>query len=328
MQKQTSQGGRVLEQIANTQKSGEGSSRVLDDFTVIIPTVGRPILERCLQSVATGTVLPARIIVIDQGDNPTVADWLQALEETNVKTLHLPSAERSPASARNRGIEQVQTSFLASIDDDCIPEKDWLENIERQLREHPTAIITGRVEPAGGRTSLGVVTSMVPCVHRRPSVRMLNPMPSGNIALALRTAQHVGPFDENLLTAEDIDWGYRALRFGIPIVYAPEVVVHHFHLRDMAQAGRVYRAYAYGLGMFYGKHLRRGDWSMLLRIAISLYRAVKNIIIGVLKKDYNSRTDGRCRLMFLLPGLVVGLQGRGLSKMSLPSTYASSSSRS
>jgi GT2 family glycosyltransferase len=153
-------------------------------------------------------------------------------------------------------------------------------------------------------------------------------MPSGNMGFALRTALRIGPFDENLPTAEDIDWGYRALRIGVPIIYAPEIVVYHCHCRNEAQTVTIYRAYAWGLGAFYGKHLRRGDWSMLLRIAISLYRAVTSIISGVLNKDYSKRAVGRSRLTFLLPGLVVGLRGRGLSKMSLPSRNASSSSRS
>ena len=63
--------------------------RVLDDLTVIIPTVGRPILQRCLQSIADGTVLPARIIAIDQGDNLEVADWLHSIEATRPGDLPL-----------------------------------------------------------------------------------------------------------------------------------------------------------------------------------------------------------------------------------------------
>src|SRR5690242_876708 len=101
-----------------TAQTGGESRRLLDDLTVIIPTVGRPILQRCLQSIASGTVLPARIIVIDQGENPLVAEWVHSLEGMGLETFHLRSPERSPASARNRGIEQVQTRFVAAIDDD------------------------------------------------------------------------------------------------------------------------------------------------------------------------------------------------------------------
>jgi len=288
-------------------ENGAESRRVLDDFSVIIPTVGRPILQRCLQSIADGTVLPARIIAIDQGDNPMVADWLHGLEETGIATFHLRSTERSPASARNRGIEHVQTLFVASVDDDCIVEKDWLERMETQLHQHPAAIITGRVEPAGDGIPPNVVTSTVPCVYRRPSVRISCPLASSNMGFALHTSQRIGPFDGNLPTGEDLDWAYRALRVGIPIIYAPEIVIYHVHWRDKSQMAAVYRAYGWGAGAFYGKHLRRGDWSMLLRTAISLFRAVKSIIIGDLYKDYSLRV-----VTHLLPGLVAGLRGKNV----------------
>src|SRR5690348_9046482 len=158
----------MMEQTGNTQgrvsETSAESRRILDDFTVIIPTLGRPILQRCLQSIADGAVLPARIIAID-GDNHAVGDWLHSMEEIGIETLHLHSMERGPAPARNRGIEQVQTRFVAAIDDDCVAGKDWLEKMERQLRQHPTAIITGRLEPAGDGIPPTVVTSAVPCVY-------------------------------------------------------------------------------------------------------------------------------------------------------------------
>jgi len=321
-----------MEQTQSSQRpvaeTGAKSRRILDDVTVIIPTVGRPILQRCLQSIADGTVLPACIIAIDQGDNLGVADWLRSIDAKGLEIFHLRSTERSPASARNRGIEQVQTLFVAAIDDDCFVEKDWLEKMERQLHQNPTAIITGRLEPAGDGTPPTLATSAVPCLYNRPSVRIHNPLASANMGFALRTALHIGPFDENVCPAEDNDWAYRALRLGVPILYAPEIVVYHFHWRDKTQMAAVYQAYAWSQGTFYGKHLRRGDWLMLLRTAVTLFRGVRSLIIGALNNDYNRRVDGYARLTFLLPGLVAGLRGNGLSQMSPSDRKVSSGSRS
>jgi hypothetical protein len=137
------------------------------------------------------------------------------------------------------------------------------------------------------------------------------------MGFALRIAQYIGPFDRDLFTAEDNDWAYRALRAGIPILYAPEIVVYHIHWRDKAQLAAVYRAYAWSQWAFYGKHLRQGDWSMLLRTTISLFRGVKSLINGVLHNDYGQRADGYARLTLLLPGLVAGLRGLGSSQNSL-----------
>lgn len=309
-------------------ETGAKARRILDDVTVIIPTVGRPILQRCLQSIASGTVLPARIIVVDQGDNPEITDWLHSIEALGLETFHLLSTERSPASARNRGIEQVQTLFVAAIDDDCFVEKDWLEIMERHLHQNPTAIITGRLEPAGDGIPPTIITSDVPCIYNRPSVRVHSPLASANMGFALRTAQQIGPFDGNVSPAEDNDWAYRSLRVGVPILYAPEVVVYHLHWRNKTQMAAVYRAYALSQGAFYGKHLRQGDWLMLLRTAITLFRGVRSLIIGALKNNYNRRVDGYARLTLLLPGLVAGLRGKGLSQTSPSARKVSGGSRS
>jgi GT2 family glycosyltransferase len=286
---------------------------VVNDITVIIPTVGRPILQKCLQSISDGKVLPTRIIAIDQGDNLEVADWLGNIEATGLDTLHLRSTERSPGSARNRGIEQVQTPFVAAIDDDCIAEKDWLETLEIRLHKNPMAIITGRLEPAGGGIPPTIVTSNVPRIYSHPSIRIPSPLASANMGFALHTAQQIGPFDEDLSSAEENDWAYRALRAAIPILYAPEIVVYHVHWRDKSQLDAAFQVYAWGQGAFYGKHLRRGDLSMVLRTALSLYRGARSLYYGTMNNDYRQRTQGYASITRLLPGLLAGLRGLGSS---------------
>ena len=64
-----------------------------------------------------------------------MADWLSSLNVLGLRTLHLRSMERSAASARNRGIERVESSLVAAIDDDCVVEKDWLEKMESAAPE-------------------------------------------------------------------------------------------------------------------------------------------------------------------------------------------------
>ena len=128
------------------------------------------------------------------------------------------------------------------------------------------------------------------------------------MGFAVRTARHIGPFDEDLFTAEENDWAYRALRAGVPILYAPELVVYHLHWRDRFQLAATYRTYAWSQGAFYGKHLRRGDWSMLVRTAISLFRGLRSLIIGLLDSNYKQRVDGYASMTRLLPGLIAGLE--------------------
>jgi GT2 family glycosyltransferase len=302
-----------MESIENLRKveikPSNENRRIARDLTVIVPTIGRPILQRCLESISKGSVLPGLIIVVDQGSNPLAKEWIQNLQNAGLNIFHLISHKRSPASARNDGIRNVKSRFISSIDDDCVAETDWLEKMETLLQKTPTTIITGRLEPAGDGIPPTVVTSEIPCLYTKPSYRILSPLSSANMGFSLDIAQRIGEFDEGEMAAEDNDWAYRALKSGIPIYFAPEVVVYHVHWRDRSQMAATYREYAWGQGAFYGKHLRKGDYSMVLRTAITLFRGIKDFFIGVLQKDRDRKINGFARITHLLPGLVAGLRG-------------------
>jgi glycosyltransferase involved in cell wall biosynthesis len=98
---------------------------VLDDITVVIPTVGRALLETCLQSLVAASAWPARVIAVDQSSSPVVAVWLGNLRSLGLQAEHVPSCQRGRAAAVNRGLERVRTRFVALTDDDCTVAPDW-----------------------------------------------------------------------------------------------------------------------------------------------------------------------------------------------------------
>lgn len=291
------------------------TEKILENFTIIIPTVGRPILKECLTSLITGSCLPSRIIIIDQGNNPSVAYWIQEVIKTaGIDILHIRSEGRSPASARNEGMAHVQTSFVATIDDDCLAEKDWLEKMDANLRKHPGLIVTGRVEAGAGGIPQTITSSKTPFLLKKLTIRNLSPLATGNMGVSVDQVLKIGEFDENLYTAEDTDWAYRAMQTGIPILYAPDVVVYHHHWRDRSQTKTNYQAYALGLGAFFGKHLRHWDLSMILRTLLALYRGTKSILLGWKNRDENLILIGKARLTKLIPGVIDGFRGIGFKQ--------------
>jgi glycosyltransferase involved in cell wall biosynthesis len=263
-----------------------------------------------------GRALPARIIVVDQGNNLEVTKWLQAIDGSGIEVLHIRSTGKSPSSARNEGIEQVRTSFIAAIDDDCLAEVGWLETMAERLCEIPEGIITGRVEAAGDGVPQTVVTSTIPQLMSHLSIQNLSPLATGNMGVSREVARRIGTFDESLFTAEDTDWAYRALRMGIPILYTPDVIVYHHHWRDRSQAANNYQEYAKGLGTFYAPHLRHGDWSMILRALLALVRGIRILLKGWISQDQDLSQKGYARLTRLIPGIINGLMGLATGRKS------------
>lgn len=283
--------------------------RQLDDISIVIPTVGRSILETCLASIVAGDAWPARVIVVDQSSSDQVAGYLRQLEERQIDVLYLASSETGRSAGLNRGLERVETRFVAITDDDCLVDPDWLSRLRACLVENPEAIVSGRVEAAGEEEVVAVVTDLEPAVYRRPRLRF-DAMSGGNMGTSRAVIDRVGYFDEDPLVrlAEDCDWSYRALRAGVPIVYAPDVCLRHYGWRDFSERGNQYRAYARSHGSFYGKYLRRGDWFIALRAILHYGRALRRWLRGVLTGDRERVANGGAYLTGLPPGILAGLR--------------------
>jgi GT2 family glycosyltransferase len=287
-----------------------GSARpVLHDISVIVPTLGRPVLERCLGSIAAGSRWPARLILLDQGSNPDVAIWVERARADGLVVDHALAARHGVAAAHNRAVERVTTPlFAVSHDDQCVA-VDWLERMLASLLAHPGAVVTGRVDPAAPGVP-STISSIIPAVHSRPLFHR-DPLFPSNMGLSLVTMERVGWFDEtpSLDGAEDNDWGYRALRMGVPIVYAPEVAVTHLDWRNAEQLAETYRRYARAQGSFYGKYLRRRDLFIAGRAARDLLRGPWLMLRAAASRNRDLAVIGHAEVSGILPGIVAGFRG-------------------
>jgi GT2 family glycosyltransferase len=281
---------------------------VLDDITVIVPTIGRSVLEQSLASIAAGSRWPARLVLVHQGNAPHVEIWVERLRLWGLCVVHVRSDERGAAAARNRGIEHVETPLIAFTDDDQCVSPEWLARMHAWLVASPDAVVTGRVDAAGAAVP-STISSPVPAIHRSPLLDR-DPLFSGNMGARVDVVTRVGPFDEAaaLNGAEDNDWGYRALRAGVPILYAPDIVVTHLDWRDRTDLAITYRRYALAQGGFYGKHLRRRDLFIARRAARDLVRGPWLILRAAATRNADLAMIGQAETRGILPGILAGLR--------------------
>jgi GT2 family glycosyltransferase len=251
-----------------------------DDISIVIPTLGRPIL----------------------------AELMERLSNLGIQGCYISSTQRGRSAGINRGLERVSTRFVAITDDDCFVEADWLEQMAAHLRKYPDGIVTGRVE-AAGEDMIVVVDSQEPAVYRRPRLKF-DSMSGGNMGTSMAVFERVGYFDEHpsLATSEDGEWSYRALRGGAYIVYTPEAGVRHFGWRDEKRRESQYRGYARSHGGFYGKYLRKGDGFIAMRALLHFGRASRRWVRGVLAGDQEMASYGRAYVFGLIPGILAGIR--------------------
>ena len=288
------------------------------ELTLVIPTLGREIVAQCLGAVLAGTVWPARIIIVDQGDSGQIAGWVEELCGLGLESHHERCAGRGRALGLNVGLRLVTTRFVVITDDDCIPDAHWIEFYEAHLKRESRAVFTGRVEAAGGERVISTVSGREVSVARRPGLSF-DRLSGGNCGMAVEVLRRVGLFDEDpcMRYAEDGEWAYRALRAGVPISYSPDLEVAHLGWRELDQRLDQYQGYARSHGAFFGKHLRRGDAFMALRAGLHFARALRRWLRGLVRGDTELAANGRSYATQLVPGIIAGMRSR-ITPPSLP----------
>ncbi len=191
--------------------------------TVVIPTVGRSSLIGLLAALRApdGPQL-ARVIVVDDSPEPSAIPGLVDVLPEGGLLLH--SGGRGPAAARNLGWRSARTPWVSFLDDDVLPDPDWLSRLAGDLdaAAPDTAGISGRLRvplPVDRRptdwerTTAGLATSTwitADMTYRRSALSA------------------VGGFDERFTRAyrEDCDLALRIAGSGGQIVIGRRGVTH------------------------------------------------------------------------------------------------------
>ncbi|MBK7899116.1 MAG: glycosyltransferase family 2 protein [Azonexus sp.] len=115
-------------------------------FSCVIPTFNRrERLRVALASVASQSVRPEEIVVVDDGSRDDTQEYLTGLQRTSpdLPLVVLRQENRGPAAARNAGIRIASGDYVAFLDDDDL----WLpEKLARQqqiLAVHPDIALLG-----------------------------------------------------------------------------------------------------------------------------------------------------------------------------------------
>lgn len=114
-------------------------------ISTIIATHNRPqLLRDALDSLATQTLRPAEVIVVDDGSGPAtraaVDDWRHRHgDRLHVRYLH--QRNQGPAVARNHGLAEARGTLVQFMDDDDVMEPDALQRLAEALASRDDAAI-------------------------------------------------------------------------------------------------------------------------------------------------------------------------------------------
>lgn len=120
-------------------------SKVDPTISIVVPYHNRSAtLERCLYSLVNQTVLPQRIIVVDNGstdDSHALVDRFIAESLVDVEWLHFVESVHGAATARNAGLAQVVTPYVTFFDSDDEMSKTFLSDAVKAISQQPCDLV-------------------------------------------------------------------------------------------------------------------------------------------------------------------------------------------
>lgn len=110
-------------------------------YAIVIPTIGRPSLQRCVDALATASgPLPELVVVVDdRPDTPEPLPLAVPHALAGRTTIAMTSGGRGPAAARNTGWRAVPATvpWVVFLDDDVEVEHFWRARLDHDLRVAP-----------------------------------------------------------------------------------------------------------------------------------------------------------------------------------------------
>ena len=197
--------------------------------TVVVPTLAvGDALEKCLNSLELQTLDLFDVVVVDNSG-------VGRARVTGSRTRVIVNQRNEGfAGAVNQGIRDSRAVYVATLNDDAIADRRWLETLIACAESHPQAGMFACEVRLMGTLLLDSAGMLIAADgsskqrgHERPAADFMQApealFPSGSAALYRRSMlDHIGLFDESFfLYCEDTDLGLRARWAGWDCRYVP-----------------------------------------------------------------------------------------------------------
>ena len=210
-------------------------------WSVVIPTWnGRHLLAEALDGLSRQTLQDFETVVVDDASDDDTRRWLRQ-HQPGVVAVELPQ-RRGLAHALNRGLAVAQGERIALLNNDALPEPEWLAELDRAFDEHPeTSMLASRIQLYAAPDRLHAAGDFYTAsglpgnrgVWQRDGVAFDEPREvfgACGAAAAYRKSlfEAVGGLDEDLVMyCEDVDLSWRAQLAGHRCRYVPTARVRH-----------------------------------------------------------------------------------------------------
>ncbi len=198
-------------------------------FSIIVPLYNKaPYVRKVLESIVNQTFQDYEVIIVNDGSTDNSLDVVKELFERfkildfRFKILNQENA--GVAAARNNGVAKSKGEYLCFLDADDWWEKEYLEEMDRLIKEYPDAGLyaTNYVYYKPGKTHVALDLERGYMNYPEAYLRGEMPVWTGAACMQRKVFDEMGGFPEGIKLGEDfLLWAKTALQYKVSFCEKP-----------------------------------------------------------------------------------------------------------
>ena len=201
------------------------------DFTIIIPCITFKDVKKSIKKIRKHYKTIKIIVSLNRFK-------IRKNKDKNLKIII--SKYDSIGKKRNIAVDNCNTKYLAFIDSDAYPEKNWIESSFRYLKRKNVGIVSGpHIDPPVqnyfqkiiGSVKKSFLITMKPNLQKNNKIetaQFTSFIPSANWILSKKIFNSLKQMDENMLRNEDWDFVYNKMeKTNYKLLYSPNTLIYH-----------------------------------------------------------------------------------------------------
>ena len=253
--------------------------------SVVIPAYNaEKEIPSCLDSLLNQTFPKEQCEIIVVNDGSTDGTEKIVRKYDGVKIFTQPN--QGPAAARNKGVSESKGEIIVFTDSDCIPEKNWLEEMLKPFNDAEVVGVQGayktRQKEVVARFAQIEIEERYWKMSRNERVDFIG---SYSAAYRKKEFEEHGGFDTRfpIASGEDADLSYTMSNAGHKLVFNPNAIVYHQHPQTLKKYFRQKFGRAYWRNLLYkknmGKMIKDSYTPQLLKIQMGLLSLVAFLLL-------------------------------------------------
>ncbi len=235
-------------------------------ISVIIPCYNaEKTILRTLEALGKQTTKGFEVVLADDGSKDNTVKIAKPFKPKNFKLIVLAEKHAGPAAQRNRGAEKAGGDILLFTDSDCVPDRNWVEEMAKPFSDKAVVGVSGAYKTFNNDKLIARFEGYeIAKRHERlAKQKYIDFIGSFSAGYRKNIFRKFGGFsaDFKRADAEDPELSFKIAKAGYKMVFNPKAVVAHPHVATIKRFWKQKFSRGYWRVLLYKKHPEkmRGD---------------------------------------------------------------------